>query len=781
MTFKRKIASALLVVLLSQVPVAAIAQPAPQIAAPDYQALSALLKSVADQEVADKNVPSLSYAIVNRDGVQLFGSAGFADKDRTIRATADSVYRAGSVSKLFTDLIVMQLVEEGKLDIDVPVTTYLSTFRPHNPYGAPITLRQLMTHRSGLVREPPVGSYFDPTEPSLKATVDSLNSTTLVAPPGTLTKYSNGGIAVVGRVLEVVTGKPYEQLAKERILTPLGMSNSGFSRRSSPPPVYAEMASYDGPRFPAPGFDLGTPPAGSLYTSANDLAKFGRLLLGRGSLGPVSLIREQSLNEMWTPQFGITVPRTFGLGFLLSDIDGHRSVSHTGGLYGFITNFIVLPDDDLAVMSFGSLDDNPLARRFAQFAARATIAARSGQPLPQWQFSKPVPTEVSSSLAGTYRYEGSTLQVKSINGRTLIEGAGKAAEIRALGDHYLLDDAQSYDAALSIAPGFDSITLDGVRYGRTANSIPADAPQSLKSLIGEYGWDHNLIRIFERDGKPWVMIEWTGWQPMRILDKDRWAFPDDPTGLYPKEQIRFVRNARGEAVAIDLNGIIFKRRYRGQETLAEVRSLARNKPRLREKALLATPPAGTVRRADGLVEITRLDPAIRLHINYATSDNFIGFPVYDQARAFAQRPVAEALVRVQNGLERDGYGLTIHDAYRPWFVTRMFWDATPDEAHLYVADPAQGSRHNRGAAIDLTLNDLASGKVVEMVSGYDEMSNRSFPQYLGGTSRQRWLRDRLRIAMETEGFNVFDAEWWHFDFKGWQQFPIANQPFSTIR
>jgi len=111
-------------------------------------------------------------------------------------------------------------------------------------------------------------------------------------------------------------------------------------------------------------------------------------------------------------------------------------------------------------------------------------------------------------------------------------------------------------------------------------------------------------------------------------------------------------------------------------------------------------------------------------------------------------------------------------------VTKMFWDATPPEGHLYVADPSQGSRHNRGAAVDLSMHDLATGKLVEMPGSYDEMSNRSFPQYLGGTSRQRWLRDLLRTSMTAEGFDVYEAEWWHFDFQGWQRYPILNLPFA---
>jgi serine beta-lactamase-like protein LACTB len=138
-------------------------------------------------------------------------------------------------------------------------------------------------------------------------------------------------------------------------------------------------------------------------------------------------------------------------------------------------------------------------------------------------------------------------------------------------------------------------------------------------------------------------------------------------------------------------------------------------------------------------------------------------------------------VRAHRALARQGLGLLIHDAYRPWYVTKMFWDATPDSSHVFVADPSQGSRHNRGCAVDLTVYDLATGKSIEMVSGYDEFSGRAYPDYPGGTSRQRYNRELLRRAMEAEGFRVYDAEWWHFDYQDWRLYPIGNQTFEQIR
>lgn len=185
-------------------------------------------------------------------------------------------------------------------------------------------------------------------------------------------------------------------------------------------------------------------------------------------------------------------------------------------------------------------------------------------------------------------------------------------------------------------------------------------------------------------------------------------------------------------------------------------------------------------RTPDLVELIKLDRSIKLDIRYATANNFLGRPVYKEARAFLQRPAAEALARANKALRKKGYGLIIHDGYRPWSVTKTFWDATPDDKKIFVADPSQGSRHNRGCAVDLSLFDLKTGKEVVMTSGYDEMTERSHINYTGGTEEQRRLRDLLRSAMESEGFAVYEPEWWHYDYKDWKEYPILNISFSEI-
>jgi zinc D-Ala-D-Ala dipeptidase len=202
----------------------------------------------------------------------------------------------------------------------------------------------------------------------------------------------------------------------------------------------------------------------------------------------------------------------------------------------------------------------------------------------------------------------------------------------------------------------------------------------------------------------------------------------------------------------------------------------RDMAQLRATAMATAPTVDAkATRAAELVEVAALGPNIKANAAYATTDNFGGVAFYaPDARIYLQAPAAQAVARAAQKLKNQGYSLWLHDGYRPWFVTKMFWDATPEADKIYVANPAQGSRHNRGAAIDLGLYDLKTGQLVQMPSRFDEASHRSWAFAPAGTSAQRKTRDILRAAMEAEGFTVNAEEWWHFDFNDWRSYPIMN-------
>jgi D-alanyl-D-alanine dipeptidase len=196
----------------------------------------------------------------------------------------------------------------------------------------------------------------------------------------------------------------------------------------------------------------------------------------------------------------------------------------------------------------------------------------------------------------------------------------------------------------------------------------------------------------------------------------------------------------------------------------------------------AGPPKGCEPcKATDLVELTTVDPTIRIDVRYATVHNFAGRAFYSEARVFLQLAAADALVSVHRRLAQHGYGLIVYDGYRPWSVTKLFWDITPLAERKFVADPSKGSVHNRGCAVDLGLFDLRTGSILEMPSAWDEATERSFVTYTGGTVDQRSRRDVLRKAMEEDGyFFVYPEEWWHYTFKDFRDYPIQDIPFSAI-
>jgi D-alanyl-D-alanine dipeptidase len=318
---------------------------------------------------------------------------------------------------------------------------------------------------------------------------------------------------------------------------------------------------------------------------------------------------------------------------------------------------------------------------------------------------------------------------------------------------------------------------------------PPAAPARWRGLIGEYDTPVGMRIVLEEGGELWLAD--TNHHALRLAERGAADF-EVASGGGNEERvlgrrastISFVVDRGDRARAFVAGGERFPRREiepapgTNQLRVTPVRPVEQ----VRGEALAASPPreSGNFKKAD-LVELTTLEPGIKLEIRYATTNNFLGTRFYDQPRAFMQRAAAEAVARAHRSLEPLGFGLLIHDAYRPWYVTKMFWDATPADKRWLVANPAEGSKHNRGAAVDLTLYRLSTGRPVDMPSTYDESTDRAYADYPGGTSLERWHRALLRRAMEEQGFTVNPTEWWHFDFNGWQDYAIGNEAFERIR
>lgn len=304
---------------------------------------------------------------------------------------------------------------------------------------------------------------------------------------------------------------------------------------------------------------------------------------------------------------------------------------------------------------------------------------------------------------------------------------------------------------------------------------PAAPPAGWLRLIGGYAGEHDTLYVYEDSGALVALVARSA-PPQLLAQVSESVFTLVGRGV-DHAQVVF---RQGEMQM----GAITRRRLQlgpadgGQLRLQPVCSVAEL---LRADRGLKPPADSGAFLAPDLVEPAKLDSTIHLDIRYASTNNFLGSVFYASPRAFLQRPAALAVVRAAGALRPLGYGILIHDAYRPWYVTKVFWDATPPESRWLVANPARGSKHNRGAAVDLTLYDRATGAPIEMPSTYDEATVRAESDYPGGTSQQRWHRALLRRVLEAEGFVVNPSEWWHFDYRDWQRYQILNTPFEEIR
>ena len=179
-----------------------------------------------------------------------------------------------------------------------------------------------------------------------------------------------------------------------------------------------------------------------------------------------------------------------------------------------------------------------------------------------------------------------------------------------------------------------------------------------------------------------------------------------------------------------------------------------------------------------LVDLQQFIPTVTLDIRYATAENFMKRPLYPDARAFLRCGAARALRAAHQELSRQGFGIKVFDAYRPYSVTMAMWEPirNPD----YVADPAKGSRHNRGAAVDITLIELGSGTELPMPTPYDDFTPRAAHGFADLPPEQIRNRALLRSVMERHGFIALPSEWWHYDFVGWEKFEVLDLSHADV-
>jgi CubicO group peptidase (beta-lactamase class C family) len=303
----------------------------------------------------------LAVAIVRDGTLEAFISQGVADVDREAPITADTVFRVGSITKTFTAVAVMQLWEEGAVDLDAPADHYLRTFRLVPAAGVTMpTLRHLLTHTAGIgywrrlsdVLRPGLGSG-DVARGRVQPLAEYYRyGLPVEVEPGTKWMYSNHGIAVVGQIVEDVTGEPIERYLRDRVLEPLAMDHTDLTCSERVRDALATGYALKAKGLqPVAHREVATPAAGGLYSTPADLARYVGALLNGGIGERGAVLKPETVADMFQPHY-LPDPRLPGMGltFMLDDAGGHRTAGHSGVLSGFLSAISLAPDDGFGVV-----------------------------------------------------------------------------------------------------------------------------------------------------------------------------------------------------------------------------------------------------------------------------------------------------------------------------------------------------------------------------------------------------------------------------------------------
>ena len=520
--------------------------------ATDYSGAVQTLETIVREEMREWGIGGLAVALV--DDQQVVYAGGFGEANR------ESVFRVGSISKLFNALAVMQQVEAGKLELDAPLPSELL---PLNPFpGAPaVTLRQILCHRSGLQRESLVGGYLDPAQPGLAATVASLRSGVLVTRPGEKTRYSNIAPSLAGFLVERAAKRSFEEYVRLHLFQPLRMTQSAWTlahtSRNRIAPSHMRVADGRGgwthPK--APLFDLGTLPAGNLFSTVDDLARFGCALLAEGG----GLVKPETLHEMWRPQ--LTPDKTgFGLGFMIGKFGEHRTIGHNGAVYGYSTSFILLPEEKLGVIVLGSEDlVNGRIHHINDAALGLLLEAKfGGKPAPA---PPSVPPREFAAFTGEYESQSYWARIELRDGRLSGNLSGQPTRFTPTGElnftiHSRLEDATPVVFERSEAGAVTGFKLGAQHFSR----VPAQAtplPEAWRGFLGSYGPDFIPVVVSERHGHLYAMTENMLDYRLTPLNRHVCALPP---GLYTDEQVIFLTDRNGRPHSLNFANMILPRR-----------------------------------------------------------------------------------------------------------------------------------------------------------------------------------------------------------------------------
>lgn len=528
-------------------------------AEPDYSPAFAQINAAVKAEMQQYRIGGIAVALT--DGPNLVYSAGYGE------AKFDSVFRAGSISKLFNAVAVMQQVEAGKLDLDAPFATLPGAVVPENPFTqAPeITLRQMLCHRSGIQRETPVGGYFDATQPSLASTCASLRDCKVVTPPNAKTRYSNIAPSLAGQVVATVSGQSFEAYQQEHLLSPMGMTQSAWQLGEVPQGklIVSHLRVADGTgsftHEQAPVFDLGTLPAGNLYSTAPDLAQFIKMLDAKGNGAHRRILKADSLREMTTPQLDPT--GGFGLGFALGKMGEHQTIGHSGAVYGYSTALLYLPESRLGVVVLAN-EDIVSARvsKLANLALLLLVEIKTGARRPPLPTVQTISEKVLSKYAGRWESQSFWAEFSVADGRLAGNYASQPCVLTpTAADTFLLTSRIHDDVPVVFSHGDSDAVTDftiGIQKFQRISAKHSEVPQAWRPFLGSYGPRYIPLVIHEKWGHLYATTE--NMVDYRLTPASQNTF-NFPPGMYDDEQITFLPDKSGAIQSVRFASMLLRR------------------------------------------------------------------------------------------------------------------------------------------------------------------------------------------------------------------------------
>ena len=635
------------------------------------------------RKMHDLGVPGVSIAFFRGGKVEWTDAVGVIRQGGPA-VDASTVFQAASISKPVTAMAVMTFKQSGKLDLDQDVNAYLKSWKlPGSATDSQrATIRRLLSHTAGTSVHGFEGYSSGDPLPSL---IQILNGETpansppirVAAMPGAAWSYSGGGYVIVQQMLADLTSTGFADLMGDRVLKPADMHRSSFDQPIAPALKGNAAAPYDSKGQPIPGGAHTYPEqaAAGLWTTPTDLAHFAINLQHSLAGKADGILSQAAAREMLRP----VGQGSWSMGFRVGGGSDHPYFMHGGSNAGFRALLVAFDDGDgIAVMTNG---DGGLA---ITSALVRTAAAEYG-----WREFQPKrhrPLRVSANelerFADQYRLGADVISVTRKDDTLYLQVAdGDLTEVTPEGPLSFFSrtsdtevtfrlDADHRPSGIHIdtlLAAYDADRVDADSTSSNPSLPPRDPPSELKRLIGEYGSADARLTVYEEGGALFADGLDLRRAQLRRLGATKFSVDDAATVGQPA-RLDFELDQRQRVAAVVVGATRLPRRDIGREIVAQIQAGTKQNPvRLRRTAMAATPPAELPpKRPFDLVELASVDPTIKLDIRYATTNNFIGFPLYERPAAYLQRPAAEALGRVQRALKSKGYGLLVFDGYRPW-------------------------------------------------------------------------------------------------------------------